>query len=152
MTHAANPMQIGWREWVGLPDLGVMRLKAKIDTGARTSALHAVHQDPFTRDGEKWISFTIPGENDRKDTPCEALLVGEREIKNTSGIPEMRYVVTTQLLIGRRHWRVEVSLANRANMEFVLILGRTALRDHELLVNPGRSFLTGVPRQIKTSS
>ena len=78
--------------------------------------------------------------------------MGEREIKNTSGIPEMRYVVTTQLLIGRRHWRVEVSLANRANMEFVLILGRTALRDHELLVNPGRSFLTGVPRQIKTSS
>ncbi|MCA8882872.1 MAG: ATP-dependent zinc protease [Rhodobacteraceae bacterium] len=134
--------QIGWRERVALPDLGIHEMKAKIDTGARTSALHAVEVQTFQRDGHDWASFVVPllGRERRS-----ARLVDQRPIKNTSGIPETRLVVETTLLLGAHRWRIEASLANREKMEFDLILGRTAIRRHKLLVDPGRSFLAGPP-------
>jgi hypothetical protein len=137
--------QIGWREWIGLPELGIGTIKAKIDTGARTSALHAVELQPFDRDGVKWISFHVPRPTVKQTERCETMIVDEREIKNTSGIPSLRYVVATTLILGQRHWHIELSLADRDKMEFDVILGRTAIRRHGLMVDPGRSFLAGPP-------
>ncbi len=136
---------IGWREMVGLPDLGIANLRAKIDTGARTSALHAVDLEVFEKDGAHWIEFHVPQPGKPRSKRCSARLVDERQIKNTSGVPEYRYVIETLLVFGKRHWHMEVSLADREKMEFDLILGRTAVRRRKLLVDPGRSFLMGPP-------
>ena len=150
MTEAAKkkkrrppPEVIGWREHVALPDFGITGLDAKIDTGARTSALHAVDQRVIEVDGERWVEFMIPAHNRPTTQTVRALLVGERDIKNTSGVPERRLIVHTALLMGRHRWTIEVSLANREKMEFDLILGRTAIRRRRILVDPGRSFVLG---------
>ena len=136
---------IGWREMVGFPELGIPTLKAKIDTGARTTALHAVDLTTIEINGETWMRFRVPDAGMPKDAYCQAKLVDERKIKNTSGVPELRYVIETLLVMGERHWRIEVSLADRQKMEFQAIIGRTAIRRHGLLVDPGRSFLAGAP-------
>ena len=142
------PMTIGWREWVDLPELGVNRLKAKVDTGARTAALHAENIEVFTREDRDWVRFKITdGDEDAEWRVCERPLADIREIKNTSGIPEPRYVINTSLRLGGRRWRIDVSLANRAEMGFELILGRTSIRRRNIVVNPGRSFLAGEPKK-----
>ncbi len=141
-------MVIGWREWVDLPELKAKRLKAKIDTGARTAALHAEDVEVFSKDSRDWVRFKITvGEPEAEWKVCEAPVADIRQIKNTSGVPEERYVINTSLRIGGRRWRIDVSLANRAEMGFELILGRTSIRRRNLVVNPGRSFLAGEPRQ-----
>lgn len=137
-------MIIGWRETVALPELGLPSLKAKIDTGARTSALHATGIEDFDRDGAPWVRFHIPDhdhETIEQPNDCEAPLIDRREIRNTSGVPDERHVIETRLVIGGRRWRIEVSLTDRSDMAFPLILGRTAIRRRRILVNPGRSFL-----------
>ncbi len=136
---------IGWRETVGFPELGIFSLKAKIDTGARTTALHAVDLTPVEKGAERWIKFRVPGSGLPKNAFCQARLVDERKIKNTSGEPELRYVIDTLFVLGQRSWRIEVSLADRQKMAFPVIIGRTAIRRHGLLVDPGRSFLAGHP-------
>lgn len=146
---AARPaalQEIGWREDVGLPDLEIASLRAKIDTGARTSALHAVDIRVSEEDGVTWAIFHVPLAD--RETHCwhRARIVDQRWIKNTSGVPEQRYVINTTLVLGRRRWHIEVSLADRGQMGFDLIIGRTALRRRRLLVNPGKSFLAGPPR------
>ncbi|NNE24326.1 MAG: ATP-dependent zinc protease [Rhizobiales bacterium] len=146
MTYPKKVLEIGWREWISLPEIGIGPLKAKIDTGARTSALHAVDLEPFSKDGEDWISFRVPLPGAAGREIRSAPLIAERAIKNTGGTPEIRFIVKTMLEIGKRHWHIEVSLANRQNMEFELIVGRTALREHNVVVHPGRSFLIQTPR------
>jgi hypothetical protein len=140
--------EIGWRENVGLPELGLSTLRAKIDTGARTSALHATGIDTFERDGRKFVSFNASGDKRSVILRCTFPIADQRGIKNTSGVQEQRIVINTILVLGSRHWHVELSLADRENMGFELILGRTAIRTHNLLVNPGRSFLAGPPKQL----
>jgi len=135
------PVVIGWRETVALPDLGIDAAVAKIDTGARTSALHATRIRHFERDGAQWVRFHVPHAGLAEAIDCEAPLVDSREIKNTSGVPEERLVIATRLTLGGRSWNIDVSLADRAAMSMPLILGRTAIRRHRILVNPGRSFL-----------
>ena len=147
-----KPEIIGWREDIALPDLGIARLPAKIDTGARTSALHAVDQTVIDIDGVHWAEFTIPVQNRRTSRRVRAPLIDERKIKNTSGIPELRLVVRTALLLGRHRWQIEVSLANREKMEFDLILGRTAIRKRGILVDPGQSFVLGPPTPAKKAA
>jgi hypothetical protein len=137
---------IGWREDVALPDLGLPQFAAKIDTGARTSALHAVDQEIVDQNGQPWVEFTVPAVKGRGLKRARAPLVDERNIKNTGGVPERRLVVRTTLLIGRHRWKIEVSLANREKMEFDLILGRTAIRRRGILVDPGHSFVLGPPK------
>ena len=144
--------EIGWREFVGLPDLEIARIRAKIDTGARTSALHATNQKVQTSGGEEWVEFHVPVPGTSRSTRCRSPLVGKRQIKNTSGVAEERLIVKTTLVIGSRRWPIEVSLANRDNMGFDLILGRTAIRRRKLLVNPGRSYLTGKPATAPSKS
>lgn len=137
-------MTIGWREMVALPKLGLPKLKAKIDTGARTSALHAIGMEEFARDGVPWVRFHIPDDNHEhieQPMDCVAPLIDTREIRNTSGIPDERHIISTQLSIGGRRWTIEVSLTDRSDMKFPLILGRTAIRRRRILVNPGRSYL-----------
>lgn len=136
--------EIGWREFVALPDLGMREFRAKIDTGARTSALHATNLRIV--DGEEsLIEFHVSVPGTPRTTRCRAPLIDRREIKNTSGVPEKRYVILTTLVMGVQSWPIEVSLADREKMGFDLILGRTAVRRRKLLVNPGRSYLVGPP-------
>lgn len=134
---------IGWREEVALPDLHIARLKAKVDTGARTSALHAEAIERFERGGRAWVRFSVPLA--ASAGRIEAPVADERAIRNTSGRPERRIVIRTLLVLGRRRWPIEVSLADRTEMAFDLILGRTAIRGRRLCVDPGRSFLAGPP-------
>lgn len=135
---------IGWRETVAMPDLGVAGMTAKVDTGARTSALHTEGLTPFVRDGERWIRFRVPLD-DGAWVDCAARIADQRPIKNTGGVAQVRYVIDTTLVIGRHRWTIEVSLADRTEMALPLILGRTAIRRRRVLVDPGRSFLAGPP-------
>lgn len=139
------PMLIGWRERVALPDLGLSLIEAKIDSGARTSALHATRISEFERDGVPWLRFHIPHSGKLHARNCEAPLVDLRSIKNTSGIGQDRQVISTTLVFGRRRWRIEVSLTDRASMKMPLILGRTAFRRRGILVDAGKSYLAGPP-------
>jgi len=138
-----EPMLVGWREWVGLPDLGVQMVKAKIDTGARSSALHAWHIRPFDKDGEKWVAFVLhPMQRDNHVViECEALVLGERHVRSSSGAIQQRYVIKTILELGVRHWPIELTLTARDQMGFRMLLGRTALR-RRAIIDPSRSFLS----------
>jgi len=138
-------MLIGWRERVAFPDLGLDLIEAKIDTGARTSALHAMKITEFERDGVPWVRFHIPHAGKLHARNCEARLIDRRQITNTSGVGQDRHVIATTILIGKRRWRIEVSLTDRASMKMPLILGRTAFRRRGILVDAGKSYLTGPP-------
>lgn len=143
---------VGWRELVGLPDFNIEEMRAKIDTGARTSALHAENQEVFERAGQKWVRFKFPVRRPAPDLLLEALVIDERNIKNTGGVPERRLIIRTTLLLGRHRWKIDVSLADRKKMEFDLILGRTALRSRRVLVNPGSSFIMGRPLSRRSAA
>lgn len=140
---ARDPIpQIGWREWVALPQLGVARIKAKIDTGARTSALHAWNIEPFERDGTPWVRFSLHPlqRNNHIVIPCEAAVIDQRAVRNTGGKAEMRYVIRTGVTLGNVSWPIEVTLTNRDKMGFRLLLGRAAVKNR-FLIHAGRSFL-----------
>jgi hypothetical protein len=136
-------MTVGWREWVALPELGVPRIKAKVDTGARSSALHA-HDVRFVRKGgRRYVRFKLfpDQKDDRTFVESRALWVEERKVRSSSGVESLRPVVRTVLELGGRHWPIEITLTRRDAMGFRLLLGRTALRGR-CLVDPGASFLT----------
>ncbi|SEP96061.1 ATP-dependent zinc protease family protein [Thalassovita taeanensis] len=139
------PMIIGWRERIALPELGLPLLTAKIDTGARTSALHATRIRIFEREGQEWVRFHIPHASGLKARDCEARLVDQRAIKNTSGTPQDRLVIETLLVLDGRKWRIDVSLTDRSGMVMPIILGRTAIRKRGILVDAGKSFMAGSP-------
>ena len=148
MTTDEAPTLIGWREWVHLPDLlGDGWVKAKVDTGARTSAIHAWDLEPFERDGETWIRFRLhPRQHDDEHVvQAEARLVEEREVRSSNGETERRAVVETALALGDQRYGIELTLTNRDQMGFRMLLGRTGMARH-LLVDPGRSYLLGGDR------
>lgn len=141
-----NHPRVGWREWVSLPDLGVPRIKAKLDTGARSSALHAWNVARFKRRGVSMVRFTIHPiqRDDRTLVEAEAVVLGERRVRSSSGQVSLRTVIRTELeLLGER-WPIELTLTRRDEMGFRLLLGRQALRGR-IVVDPGRSFVTGRP-------
>lgn len=136
-----NKMQpVGWREVVALPELGIIGIPAKIDTGARTSSLHAVNIDLFDRDGEEVARFDLDFGGGRPYRRCEAIRVAHRTITSSNGATEERLIVKTVLSMGGEDFRAEFSLADRSDMVFPMLIGRTALRKR-FLVNPGRSYL-----------
>jgi len=137
-------LRVGWREWVRLPELRVDAIKAKIDTGARTSALHAYRIEPFRREGELWVRFEIHPvqRSDAGRVICEARAVDERQVRNSGGQVEQRYVIETVLSLGNTSWSIELALTNRDPMGFRMLLGRTALK-RRVMIEPGRSFLLG---------
>jgi len=147
-SRKLDDREIGWREHVALPELGISSMRAKIDTGARTSALNTDNMELFERDGQRWVSFTLPAAGQRSKVRYEAQLADMRAIKNTGGIADTRYIIKTTMILGRRAWEIEISLADRENMKFDMIIGRTALRAQRLIVNPGRSYLAGQPVEL----
>jgi hypothetical protein len=134
---------VGWREWVTLPDTSSLPIKAKVDTGARSSALHATG---IRTGGEGWIRFILHPHQRRSDDPVEirAPLVDHRKVRSSSGVSEPRPTVRLTLGLGPHRWPVEVTLTRRDRMGFRMLLGRTALRGR-FLVDPGASFLLGQP-------
>jgi len=155
---AKEPLTVGWREWVGLPDLRVHAIKAKIDTGARTSALHAYSIEPFRRGGVLWLRFVLQPmqQSNAVKIACEARAIDQRAVRNSGGGVEKRYIIATLLKLGEDSWPIELALANRDQMGFRMLLGRTAL-EGRALIEPGRSFLLGkaparLRRRRKSSS
>jgi len=135
---------VGWREWLRFPSLGIDAIKAKVDTGARTSCLHAFELEPFERDGEPWVAFAMhPFQRDEKTVlRCEAPVVDRRQVRDSGGHAEQRYVIAVPVGLGPHTFDAEVTLTSRDTMLFRCLLGRTALRGR-FLVDPGRSYLIG---------
>jgi hypothetical protein len=142
VRHATKPV-IGWREWISLPNLDVI-VKAKVDTGARSSALHAFHIEGFRRRGRSMVRFVIhPIQRDSTTTVlAEAPLIGEKMVRSSSGRAELRPVIETDLRIGDERWAIEVTLTRRDVMGFRMLLGRQAIRGR-FAVDPARSYLLG---------
>ncbi|ESU20373.1 putative ribosomal protein S6 modification protein [Flavobacterium enshiense DK69] len=141
---------VGSEEWCSFPTLGIPTIKARVDSGAKTSALHATNITPFEKDGENWVRFDInPIQNNLKAViHCEALLVDKRVVKSSSGYREQRYVIATVLEIGGSLWEVEVTLTNRDSMGFRMLLGREAMSGR-ILVDPEQKYLLGQPTNEK---
>jgi hypothetical protein len=144
---------LGWREWVSLPDLGIDQIKAKIDTGARTSALHAFDVELTQEGDQKTIKFSLHPYQRNTDTVvhCQAPLLDERTVRDSGGHEEIRYVIETKIVIGGAEHKAEVTLTNRDNMGFRMLIGRTTMKDI-YIVDPGRSFLKGKKKkQVQTT-
>ena len=135
---------IGWKEWLVLPDLGIPAIQAKIDTGARTSALHTFSIEEFTSKGQPMVRFGIhPFRKQAKvEIFCEAPVVDQRLVKNSGGQSEMRYVIETNALLGNHSWPIKITLTNRDGMMFRMLLGRTALKDR-FIIDPAQQYITG---------
>lgn len=135
---------IGWREYVALPELGVSRIKAKIDTGARSSALHAVEIERFQQQGKEAVRFQIPHHPQSEAIAAVAELVDMRQVKNSGGVSQLRPVIKTVVELGGKRWAIELTLTDRQSMGFPMLLGREALR-HQFLVDAARSFVQSQP-------
>ena len=151
MRLKKRPQRIGWREWVGFPELGVDAIKAKIDTGARTSAIHAWNIVEYDLDGSPWASFDLHPvqRNNKMIQSCCAPVCDTRDVRSSNGQTEHRVIIRTLLQMGDERWPIELSLTNRDAMGYRLLLGRTALRKH-VRIDPGRSFLIPRPAHFKT--
>ncbi|HAR89701.1 MAG: ATP-dependent zinc protease [Pseudomonadales bacterium] len=146
----SDPIIIGWREWVGLPELGIKQIKAKVDTGARTSALHAFEIKPFSEGGVEHVEFRLhPMQRDLETIQvCRAPVIDQRTVTDSGGHKEDRWVIATSVTIGPHTLPIEMTLTSRDEMLFRMLLGRTAIKNIAL-VNPARSYLVG-KRKRKT--
>lgn len=143
---------VGWKEWAALPDIGVKRIQAKFDTGARTSALHASRMALVQKNGVTWVNFSLDSDESAPDgsLPHIALLKDVRDIKSSSGHVERRYLIETTLKIATMAWRIDVSLTDRSDMNVPFLIGRSAMAQR-IVVNPARTFLAGGKRPKATT-
>ena len=143
-------LTFGWREWVTLPELGLPQLKAKVDTGARTSALHAFDVRELWEEGVQHVEFRIhPRQRDNEtEVVCRARVVDQRTVTDSGGHKEERWVIQTPLTIGAHSWPIEMTLTARDDMRFRMLLGRNALRQRAL-VDSSRSYLVGKRQRKK---
>ncbi|NLY57882.1 MAG: ATP-dependent zinc protease [Gammaproteobacteria bacterium] len=139
---------IGLREWIGLPELGIDKVRAKVDSGARTSALHASDIETFQHDGETWVRFLAHTGTLRKPrhTPCEARLVSYKRIRSSNGQLQERHVIRTPMVLGDQCWEVDFTLTCRQSMRYRVLLGCTAMLDGQLVINPGLRFVQAQPQ------
>jgi len=144
-------LRVGWREWAALPDLGIPAIKAKLDTGARTSALHVSHVRWHDVDGKDWVEFDAhPIQHDETVTHrCWARAVDRRWVTNPGGRREKRFVIKTRIEVGGRTWPIELSLTNRDDMGFRLLLGRGAMQ-RRVVLDPNLSYHTGRRKESPT--
>lgn len=137
---------IGWREWAALPGLGVRRVKAKVDTGAKTSCLHTFSIEPTTHQGAPWLRLGIhPRRDNLKEVFCETPVKDERSVMDSGGHTETRYVIETTLHMAKLQYPIEMTLTNRDSMRYRMLLGRTAIRGH-FIVDPEAAYLLGKPQ------
>jgi hypothetical protein len=138
---------VGWREWAALPELDIPAIKVKVDTGARTSALHAFEVKTFERDGSEWVRFRLHPlqDNTEHECVCECPVIDRRVVSDSGGHREERVVISTQIEFGGRRWPIEITLTDRDSMRFRMLLGRTAMDG--LVVDPSASFLLGGNRR-----
>ncbi|MGB3694299.1 MAG: ATP-dependent zinc protease [Spirulinaceae cyanobacterium] len=141
MNNTKLPI-IGWREYLALPELGIEQIKAKIDTGARSSALHAFDIETFERDGKQRVRFKVhPNQKDTQSVvSAEAEILDQREVRNSGGKAELRIFIQTTVELGGRSWAVELTLTNRDAMGFRMLLGRQGVRE-KFLVDTNNSFI-----------
>ncbi len=141
----AEILIIGWCEWVRIPELGLPGIKAKVDTGAFTSSLHAFKMETFHDRGHLKVAFAVHPIQRRLDIviECEALVIDHRSVSDSGGHRENRYVIEVPVYIGDRHWPIEITLANRETMSYRMLLGRSAMKN--MIVDPHKSYLTGKP-------
>lgn len=144
LNELNSKLIIGSEEWCSFPELGVPTIKARVDSGAKTSSIHAFNINPFRRDGEAWVSFEIhPIQNNRRAViRCERPVIDKRVVKSSSGISETRFVVSSPLKLGEHVWNIELTLANRDSMGFRMLLGREAMMDR-LIVDPSLTCTLG---------
>lgn len=144
MAAENEKITIGWREWVALPDLNIPAIKVKIDTGARTSALHAFDLEVFERDGRQKVRFGIHPlqRKTRIVRYCVADVQEKRMVTDSGGHCENRYVIRTTLSLADKLWPIEVTLSRRDTMRYRMLLGRTALQGW-LIIDPAKSYLAG---------
>jgi ribosomal protein S6--L-glutamate ligase len=138
-----EPFVLGWREWVALPQLGLPAVKAKIDTGAKTSALHAFSIETFGPAGAPRVRFGVhPVDYDSNvEVWCTAKVVDRRHVRSSNGQSEQRYIINTPIRIGDREWPIEISLSNRYTMAHRMLLGRTALDAQSINIHPWSEYL-----------
>ncbi len=143
---------IGWREWLGLPDLAIKKIKVKVDTGARSSSLHAYDLHEFDRDGTRWVRFKVHPAQRQTDhsVEAEARILEHRHVRSSSGKATIRPVIVTLIELLGQAWPIELTLANRDEMGFRMLLGREAYRGR-FLVDAGRSYYGGKPKTKRAS-
>ena len=141
---------LGWREWVALPDLGLPAIKAKVDTGALTSALHAFLIEPYSQDGRDMVRFLIHPVQRNQDfaVECHCPVHDYRSVSDSGGHREMRYVIRSNIELGGARWPIELTLTNRDTMLFRMLLGRRAMVDR-FMVDPASSYVNGKLRPRK---
>ena len=141
-------MTLGWREWIALPELGLARVKAKVDTGARTSALHAFWLEPYRKGGSQRVRFGVhPLQRTAANAvTCDAQVCDRRKVRDSGGHSETRWVIITEVRLAGRVVHPEITLTNRDSMLFRFLWGRTALAQLGAKVDPARSYVTGRPR------
>jgi hypothetical protein len=141
---------VGWREWVALPSLGIARIKAKLDTGARTSALHALRCDRYTERGAPYVRLHVQAR--QRESECvqvvETAIIDERTVTDSSGHRERRIVVASDVAIGIERWSIELTITNRDTLRFRMLLGRSAMQGH-LIIDPNRSYVLGKPDKTR---
>ena len=150
MGAVAHDMtQVGWREWLALPDLGLPLIKAKIDTGARSSSLHVERWELIEREEHRWVAFELrPGPRRGRVQRFEAPVLDTREVTDSGGNRALRPFILTTVMLGSQAWPIEINLTNRKSMLFPLLIGRTAMAGR-LIVDPSRSFVLGRPKKRK---
>lgn len=148
MIKTKDKILIGSREVIHFPLLG-LSLRAKIDTGAKTSSLHATDLQVFEKTGQQWISFTTLNEHQGKTSSvhCEFQVYDHRQVRSSNGQAHWRYVIETEIQLGNLKQNIELTLADRSKMQYPMLLGRTAMEQH-YLVAPGKTYLQGPPPNI----
>jgi len=147
MTHIPSSLPLlGWREMGGITELNIGRIKAKVDTGARSSALHAFAIDPYRKGGQRWVMFTIHPRQKNSDISieCHAPIKDRRLVTDSGGHKQRRYVIETRIVLGQSVITAEMTLTNRDSMLFRMLIGRTAMNNH-FIIDPNASYLQGKP-------